>query len=170
MGMDKARAAKKNKGSKASGSSIRNDDALVRLMANEMTTQEKEERLAFKEIKKREVECRERQVASTEYRERQGDIRCPGEACGVISGWLTCGPNGFVISIMKNGILTDLIAELEAMGDADEVFDTLMCLRDDIRDENSKLEGLNDAIAKAKEKIAIKEEHVKTIEAANDHV
>nr|GEX76606.1 hypothetical protein [Tanacetum cinerariifolium] len=65
--------------------------------------------------------------------------------------------------------LTALIAELEAMGDAYEVFDTLMCLRDDIRDENSKLEGLNVAIAEAEEKIAMKEEHVKTMEAANYH-
>nr|GEX52725.1 hypothetical protein [Tanacetum cinerariifolium] len=65
--------------------------------------------------------------------------------------------------------LTALIANLEAMGDADEVFDTLMCLRDDIRDENSKMEGLNDVIAKAEEKIAMKEEHVKTMKAASDH-
>nr|GEV31518.1 hypothetical protein [Tanacetum cinerariifolium] len=50
-----------------------------------------------------------------------------------------------------------------------EVFNTLMCLRDDIRDENSKLEGLNDAIAEAEEKIAMKEEHAKTMEAASDH-
>nr|GEW46732.1 hypothetical protein [Tanacetum cinerariifolium] len=55
---------------------------------------------------------------------------------------------------------------LMPMGDADEVFDTLMCLRGDIRDENSKLEGLNDVIAEADEKIAMKEEHVKTMEAA----
>nr|GEV07744.1 hypothetical protein [Tanacetum cinerariifolium] len=65
--------------------------------------------------------------------------------------------------------LTVLIAELEAMGDVDEVFDTLMCLRDDMRDENSKLMGLNDAIAEVEEKIAMKE-HVKTMEAASDHV
>ncbi|GJY58828.1 hypothetical protein Tco_0458720 [Tanacetum coccineum] len=43
-------------------------------------------------------------------------------------------------------------------------------MKDDIRDENSKLMGLNDAIAKAEEKIAMKEEHVKTMEAASDHV
>ncbi|GKD43972.1 hypothetical protein Tco_1268617 [Tanacetum coccineum] len=61
--------------------------------------------------------------------------------------------------------LTALIAELEAMGDQDEVFDTFMCLRDDIRDENTKLMGLNDAIAEVEEKTAMKEEHVKIIEA-----
>nr|GEV69450.1 hypothetical protein [Tanacetum cinerariifolium] len=55
------------------------------------------------------------------------------------------------------------------MGDRDEIFDTLVFPRDDIHDENSKLMGLNDAIAKAEEKIASKEEHVKTMEAASDH-
>ncbi|GJZ09888.1 hypothetical protein Tco_0544171 [Tanacetum coccineum] len=60
----------------------------------------------------------------------------------------------------ETSMLTALIAELEAMGDEDEVFDTLMCLRDDIRDENTKLMGLNDAIAEAEEKIAMKEEHL----------
>ncbi|GJZ83188.1 hypothetical protein Tco_0648361 [Tanacetum coccineum] len=73
-GRDKARAAGKNKGSKASGSSVMNDDALTRLMVTEMTTQKKEERLAFIEIKMRKVECREREVAA-EYRAQQEDIR-----------------------------------------------------------------------------------------------
>ncbi|GKA98606.1 putative reverse transcriptase domain-containing protein [Tanacetum coccineum] len=58
-GRDKARAAGKNKG----------------LMVTEMTTQEKEECLAFIEIKMREVECRKREVAAQEYRARQEDIR-----------------------------------------------------------------------------------------------
>ncbi|GJW43223.1 hypothetical protein Tco_0072022 [Tanacetum coccineum] len=51
-----------------------NDEDEV-LMAIEMTSQKKEERLAFIEIKKREVECREREVAAQEYRARQEDIR-----------------------------------------------------------------------------------------------
>ncbi|GKD61654.1 hypothetical protein Tco_1299163, partial [Tanacetum coccineum] len=42
------------------------------------------------------------------------------------------------------------------MGDLDDVFDTLMHLRDDIRDANTKLIGLNDAIALAEDKIATK--------------
>ncbi|GKD59314.1 hypothetical protein Tco_1296823 [Tanacetum coccineum] len=63
-GRDKARAAGKNKGLKASGSSTMNDNAFARLMVTKMTTQEKEECLAFIEIKKREVECREREVAA----------------------------------------------------------------------------------------------------------
>nr|GEV10458.1 hypothetical protein [Tanacetum cinerariifolium] len=75
MGRDKARAAGKNKGSKVSGSSTMNDDALARLIVTEMTAKEKKERLAFKEIKRREVECREREVAAQEYRARQKDIR-----------------------------------------------------------------------------------------------
>ncbi|GKA54105.1 glutathione S-transferase T3-like protein [Tanacetum coccineum] len=70
MGRDKARAAGKNKGSKASGSSTMNDDALARLMVTELSTQEKEEHLASIEIKMKEVECRERGVAAKEYRAR----------------------------------------------------------------------------------------------------
>ncbi|GKD28600.1 hypothetical protein Tco_1239378 [Tanacetum coccineum] len=55
-GRDKARAAgRKNKGSKSSASSSVNEDALARLMVTEMGAQEKEERLAFLEIKRREV-------------------------------------------------------------------------------------------------------------------
>nr|GEX13018.1 hypothetical protein [Tanacetum cinerariifolium] len=42
MGRDKARAVKKNKGSKASGSLTMNDDELTRLMVTEMTTHETE--------------------------------------------------------------------------------------------------------------------------------
>nr|GEV37828.1 hypothetical protein [Tanacetum cinerariifolium] len=62
--MDKARAAAKNKGSKALGSSTINDDALARLMVNEMTAAEVEQRGAFMELKRREVECREREIAT----------------------------------------------------------------------------------------------------------
>ncbi|GKE19229.1 putative reverse transcriptase domain-containing protein, partial [Tanacetum coccineum] len=55
-GMDKARAAaRKNKGSKSSASSSVNEDGLARLMVTEMGAQEKEERLAFLEIKRREM-------------------------------------------------------------------------------------------------------------------
>ncbi|GJU32024.1 hypothetical protein Tco_1175613 [Tanacetum coccineum] len=61
--------------------------------------------------------------------------------------------------------LTALVAEIEAMGDQDEVFDTLMCLRDDIHEENNKLLELNGVIVQAKERIAMKEEHVKVMEA-----
>ncbi|GJZ85460.1 hypothetical protein Tco_0650799 [Tanacetum coccineum] len=56
------------------------------------------------------------------------------------------------------------------IGDHDEVFDTLMYLRDGIQDENTKLMGLNDAIAEAEEKISMKKEHVKTMKAASDDV
>ncbi|GKB26762.1 hypothetical protein Tco_0866163 [Tanacetum coccineum] len=71
----KARATAKNKGSKASGSSTMNDDALARLMVTETITQEKAERLAFIEIKMREVECHKQEVATQEYRAQQEDIR-----------------------------------------------------------------------------------------------
>ncbi|GJY74234.1 RNA-directed DNA polymerase, eukaryota, reverse transcriptase zinc-binding domain protein [Tanacetum coccineum] len=75
IGRDKAKDAAKKKGSRASGSSSTNDEALARLMVTEMASQEKEERLAFLEIKKREVECREREVRNQEYRQCQDDIR-----------------------------------------------------------------------------------------------
>ncbi|GJX64050.1 hypothetical protein Tco_0298393 [Tanacetum coccineum] len=52
-----------------------NDEALARLMVTEMANVKKEERLAFLEIKRREVECREREVRNQEYRQCQDDIR-----------------------------------------------------------------------------------------------
>ncbi|GJR64474.1 hypothetical protein Tco_0010539 [Tanacetum coccineum] len=53
--------------------------------------------------------------------------------------------------------LTALIAELEASSDPGEVFDTLMCLRDDVRDEQVRLVALNDCITRAEDQIEIKE-------------
>ncbi|GKA52085.1 hypothetical protein Tco_0745281, partial [Tanacetum coccineum] len=53
--------------------------------------------------------------------------------------------------------LNALIAEMEAFEDPDEVFDTLMGLRDDVRVEDAKLMGLNDLIAQAEEEIEMKE-------------
>ncbi|GKC17163.1 glutathione S-transferase T3-like protein [Tanacetum coccineum] len=67
-GMDKARGAGKNKGSKASGSTTVNEDPFARLMVTEMTAQEKEDCLAFLEIKRREVECREREIEQQDMR------------------------------------------------------------------------------------------------------
>ncbi|GJW70401.1 hypothetical protein Tco_0127318 [Tanacetum coccineum] len=64
--------------------------------------------------------------------------------------------------------LNILLVEIEAMGDVDDVWDTLMFLRDDIRDENTKLMGLNDVIAQAEDKISTKEGHVKIMQADND--
>nr|GEV46300.1 hypothetical protein [Tanacetum cinerariifolium] len=74
-GRDKARAAGKNKGSKTLGSSTMNDDALARLMVTEMTNHETEQREKNLEIKRREVECRERDIATQEYRHEQEDMR-----------------------------------------------------------------------------------------------
>ncbi|GKF03412.1 hypothetical protein Tco_0030335, partial [Tanacetum coccineum] len=59
-GRDKAQ----NKGFKASGSSTMNDDALARLMVTEMTVAEVAQREKFMELKRREVECREREIAA----------------------------------------------------------------------------------------------------------
>nr|GEW58763.1 hypothetical protein [Tanacetum cinerariifolium] len=56
---DKARAAAKNKGSKPSGLSTMNDDALGKLVVNEMIAIEVQQREAFIEIKMRKVECHE---------------------------------------------------------------------------------------------------------------
>ncbi|GKB89342.1 hypothetical protein Tco_0961614 [Tanacetum coccineum] len=58
----------KNKGSKASGSSTMNDDALARLMVTELTAAEVAQREKFMELKRREVECREREIAAAKYR------------------------------------------------------------------------------------------------------
>ncbi|GJU86925.1 hypothetical protein Tco_0780368 [Tanacetum coccineum] len=65
--------------------------------------------------------------------------------------------------------LIALIAELEAFEDLGEVFDTLMCLRDDRRAEETKLADLNDLITQAKEETETKNTHVEMIEdASND--
>ncbi|GJZ75108.1 hypothetical protein Tco_0639573 [Tanacetum coccineum] len=79
---DKAKDAAKKKGSRAMGSSSMKDEALVRLMVSEMATQNeraiemhKEERLAYLDIKRREVECCKREIANQDYRQRHEDIR-----------------------------------------------------------------------------------------------
>nr|GEX11176.1 E3 ubiquitin-protein ligase RNF170-like isoform X1 [Tanacetum cinerariifolium] len=74
-GRDKAKAAAKNKGFKASALLTMNDDALAKLVVNEMTAAEVEQREAFIELKRREVECREREIAATEYRTQQEDMK-----------------------------------------------------------------------------------------------
>ncbi|GKC65198.1 hypothetical protein Tco_1097796 [Tanacetum coccineum] len=56
--------------------------------------------------------------------------------------------------------LNVMISELEAMNNARELFDTLMCLRDDKRLESDKLSLLNEMIAMVEEDIANKEAHV----------
>nr|GEV86298.1 hypothetical protein [Tanacetum cinerariifolium] len=80
-GRDKAKGLKK-KGSRSWGSpSSMNDEALSWLMVFEMAMHnecviemKKKERLASLEIKMREVECRERELAMQEYQQRQKDI------------------------------------------------------------------------------------------------
>ncbi|GKD41530.1 hypothetical protein Tco_1261737 [Tanacetum coccineum] len=61
--------------------------------------------------------------------------------------------------------LNALIAELEAYGDYEEVFDLVMELRDDRRDEQDKVAYFNRLIAVAKEKIHGKEIDLEILEA-----
>nr|GEX10939.1 ribonuclease H-like domain-containing protein [Tanacetum cinerariifolium] len=56
------------KGSKSRSTSNVNEDALAKLMVTEMTAQEKEERLAFLDIKRREVEYREQELEQQDMR------------------------------------------------------------------------------------------------------
>nr|GEV15885.1 hypothetical protein [Tanacetum cinerariifolium] len=67
---DKAKGARKKKGSKssASASSNVNEDALTRLMVTEMIAHEKQKRLAFLHIKRREVECRKQEIQQQDMR------------------------------------------------------------------------------------------------------
>ncbi|GJR53321.1 hypothetical protein Tco_1403842 [Tanacetum coccineum] len=82
MGRDKARCLKK-KGTGSFGSSVNmTDEALARLMVSELATQtasamtmNKEERATYMEIKRREVECRERELELQAYRQRQEDMK-----------------------------------------------------------------------------------------------
>ncbi|GJS63767.1 hypothetical protein Tco_0678331 [Tanacetum coccineum] len=62
--------------------------------------------------------------------------------------------------------LNAMIVEMEAMEDQDEVYDTLMCLRDDRRGENSKLIVLNDLVVEVEEDIVVKETHLEIMDAA----
>ncbi|GKE72140.1 hypothetical protein Tco_1534181 [Tanacetum coccineum] len=61
--------------------------------------------------------------------------------------------------------LNALIAELEASGDYEEVFDLVMELRDDRRDEQDKVADFNRLIDVAEEKIHGKEIDLEMLEA-----
>nr|GEV62149.1 hypothetical protein [Tanacetum cinerariifolium]GEV72353.1 hypothetical protein [Tanacetum cinerariifolium] len=61
--------------------------------------------------------------------------------------------------------LNALIAELEAFGDYEEVFDLVMELQDDRRDEQDKVANFNRLIVVAEEKIHCKEIDLKMLEA-----
>ncbi|GKB64259.1 hypothetical protein Tco_0920445 [Tanacetum coccineum] len=62
--------------------------------------------------------------------------------------------------------LNAMISEMKAMDDQEEVYDSLMCLRDDKRAEHDKLMALNKLIAKAEEDISRKETHIEILDAA----
>ncbi|GKE95704.1 hypothetical protein Tco_1580559 [Tanacetum coccineum] len=66
--------------------------------------------------------------------------------------------------------LNALIAELEALEDQREVYDMLMCFRDNRRGENTKLIGLNELITQAEEEIEVEEAYVQMMEAASNFV
>ncbi|GJW77925.1 hypothetical protein Tco_0139607 [Tanacetum coccineum] len=67
------------------------------------------------------------------------------------------------------GQLNALIAELEAFGDYEEVFDLVMELRDDRRDEQDKMADFNRLIAIAEEKIHGKEIYLEILEAEGNN-
>nr|GFA32360.1 hypothetical protein [Tanacetum cinerariifolium]GFB40488.1 hypothetical protein [Tanacetum cinerariifolium] len=66
--------------------------------------------------------------------------------------------------------LNAMIAKMEATDDPtdvyEDVYDSLMCLRDDKRAENDKLMLLNEVIIAAEEDIGRKEAHVEIIKVA----
>nr|GEY21771.1 hypothetical protein [Tanacetum cinerariifolium] len=57
-------------------------------------------------------------------------------------------------------------SEMEAMNDQEEMYDSLMCVRDSKRIETHKLMGLNEMIAEAEEEISMKEARVEIMEAS----
>ncbi|GKD40880.1 hypothetical protein Tco_1261087 [Tanacetum coccineum] len=63
-----------------------------------------------------------------------------------------------------SGRLNAMISDIEAMDDQEEVYDSLMCLRDDKRAEHNKLMALNELIAKAEEDISRKETHIEIMD------
>ncbi|GKB26554.1 hypothetical protein Tco_0865955 [Tanacetum coccineum] len=61
------------------------------------------------------------------------------------------------------GQLNALIAEMEALEDQGELFDTLMDLRDDREAAQTKLQGLNELITQAEEEIETKEAQIQAM-------
>ncbi|GJY46562.1 hypothetical protein Tco_0435625 [Tanacetum coccineum] len=62
-----------------------------------------------------------------------------------------------LIEFSRETSLNALIAEMEALEDQGELFDTLMDLKDDREGANTKLQGLNALIAQAEQEIKTKE-------------
>nr|GEW91142.1 hypothetical protein [Tanacetum cinerariifolium] len=54
------------------------EDALAMLMVTEMIAQEKQERLAFLDIKRREVECREQEIEQQDMMSKDDSVRDKG--------------------------------------------------------------------------------------------
>nr|GEX21681.1 probable serine/threonine-protein kinase roco5 isoform X1 [Tanacetum cinerariifolium] len=86
------------------------------------------------------------------------------------SGCNVCCDNDLDVLGVEFGLVSEWEGlELEASADPGEVFDTLLCLRDDVPAEVARLGDLNDCITQAEEQIETKEEHVHLMKAkAND--
>ncbi|GJZ52083.1 zinc finger BED domain-containing protein RICESLEEPER 2-like protein [Tanacetum coccineum] len=81
LGRDKAKGLKKKGAGSSGSSSSMNCETLARLMVSELAlhnecsmAMKKKECLAFLEIRRREVEIRERELAMQDYKQRQKDI------------------------------------------------------------------------------------------------
>ncbi|PWA55167.1 zinc finger, ZZ-type, JmjC domain-containing protein [Artemisia annua] len=61
------------------------------------------------------------------------------------------------------GQFNALIAELEGLGEGEDLFDTLHDLRDDRENARAKLQNLNDLIADAEEEVQTKEEQIEAM-------
>ncbi|GJY85471.1 hypothetical protein Tco_0499497 [Tanacetum coccineum] len=82
-----------------------------------------------------------------------------------------CGDDDELLDMrMKKHVSSRWILDkLEAYADPGEVFNTLLCLGDDVRNEHARLGVLDDCITQAEEQIETNEEHVRVIEVeAND--
>nr|GEX94917.1 hypothetical protein [Tanacetum cinerariifolium] len=67
------------------------------------------------------------------------------------------------------GQFNAFIAKMKGMKDQGKVLDSLMALKDDRRDENNKLLGVNELIGEALEQIATKEGHLARIDGASSY-
>ncbi|GKD88721.1 hypothetical protein Tco_1364228 [Tanacetum coccineum] len=73
-----------------------------------------------------------------------------------------------VLKYMKFFVGQQIAEGHKALEDLGEVYDMLICLRDDRHGENTKLIGLNELITQAEEEIQAKEVHVEMMEAASN--
>ncbi|GKD86066.1 retrovirus-related pol polyprotein from transposon TNT 1-94 [Tanacetum coccineum] len=72
------------------------------------------------------------------------------------------------VNITRNELGNALIAGLEALTDVGEVWDTIMCLRDEQRKAEAKLADLQHWLTNAEEEIVEKQKQLKMVENQND--